>query len=59
MIVTHPASVELLDVLNFHSLEPFLSCLRDRKAMSVLLETSLGDIVIDLLVEAAPKLCKK
>jgi hypothetical protein len=27
--------------------------------MSVLLETSLGDIVIDLLVDAAPRLCEK
>jgi cyclophilin family peptidyl-prolyl cis-trans isomerase len=27
--------------------------------MSVLLETSLGDIVIDLLVDAAPKCCEK
>lgn len=27
--------------------------------MSVLLETSAGDIVIDLLVEHAPKLCEK
>lgn len=27
--------------------------------MSVLLETSLGDIVIDLLVEHAPKTCLK
>ena len=26
--------------------------------MSVLLETSLGDIVIDLEVEACPKLCE-
>lgn len=28
-------------------------------AMSVLLETSSGDIVIDLLVDYAPKLCEK
>ncbi len=28
-------------------------------AMSVLLETSAGDIVIDLLVDYAPKLCEK
>lgn len=27
--------------------------------MSVLLETSVGDIVIDLLVDHAPKLCEK
>lgn len=27
--------------------------------MSVLLETSLGEIVVDLLVENAPKLCEK
>lgn len=27
--------------------------------MSVLLETSAGDIVIDLLVDYAPKLCEK
>lgn len=27
--------------------------------MSVLLETSAGDIVIDLLVDHAPKLCEK
>jgi peptidyl-prolyl cis-trans isomerase-like 4 len=27
--------------------------------MSVLLETSLGDIVIDLLVDQAPKACEK
>ena len=27
--------------------------------MSVLLETSLGEIVIDLLVDAAPKCCEK
>jgi cyclophilin family peptidyl-prolyl cis-trans isomerase len=27
--------------------------------MSVLLETSLGDIVIDLLVDTAPKACEK
>ena len=27
--------------------------------MSVLLETSLGDIVIDLLVDVAPKACEK
>ena len=30
-----------------------------RRSMSVLLETSLGDIVIDLLVESAPKCCEK
>ena len=28
-------------------------------AMSVLLETSLGDITIDLLVDDAPKCCEK
>jgi hypothetical protein len=28
-------------------------------SMSVLLETSAGDIVIDLLVDHAPKLCEK
>jgi len=27
--------------------------------MSVLIETSAGDIVIDLLVDYAPKLCEK
>ena len=27
--------------------------------MSVLLETSVGDIVVDLLVDHAPKLCEK
>jgi len=27
--------------------------------MSVLLETSAGDIVIDLLVDYAPKMCEK
>ena len=27
--------------------------------MSVLLETTAGDIVVDLLVEHAPKLCEK
>jgi len=27
--------------------------------MSVLLETSAGDIVIDLLVDYSPKLCEK
>lgn len=27
--------------------------------MSVLLETSLGDIVIDLLVDESPKACEK
>jgi peptidyl-prolyl cis-trans isomerase-like 4 len=27
--------------------------------MSVLLETSLGDLVIDLLVDASPKACEK
>lgn len=27
--------------------------------MSVLLETSLGDLVIDLLVDTAPKACEK
>ena len=27
--------------------------------MSVLLETSLGDIVIDLLIDSAPKCCEK
>lgn len=27
--------------------------------MSVLLETSLGDIVIDLFVDSAPKACEK
>lgn len=38
---------------------------RDRRptsvtaAMSVLLETSLGDITIDLLVDDAPKCCEK
>lgn len=29
------------------------------QAMSVLLETSLGDITIDLLVDDAPKCCEK
>ncbi|KAJ6437256.1 Tyrosine-tRNA ligase [Purpureocillium lavendulum] len=33
--------------------------LRSGRAMSVLLETSMGDIVIDLLVDHAPKLCEK
>lgn len=28
-------------------------------AMSVLLETSAGDIVIDLLVDYVPKMCEK
>lgn len=28
-------------------------------AMSVLLETSLGDITIDLLVDDAPRCCEK
>jgi hypothetical protein len=28
-------------------------------AMSVLLETSLGDLVIDLLVDSSPKACEK
>jgi hypothetical protein len=28
-------------------------------AMSVLIETTAGDIVIDLLVDYAPKLCEK
>lgn len=27
--------------------------------MSVILETSLGDLVVDLLVEDAPKSCEK
>ena len=27
--------------------------------MSVILETSLGDLVVDLLVDNAPKLCEK
>jgi hypothetical protein len=30
-----------------------------RITMSVLLETSRGDLVIDLLVEVAPKTCEK
>jgi hypothetical protein len=30
-----------------------------KTVMSVLLETSAGDIVIDLLIEYAPKLCEK
>jgi hypothetical protein len=30
-----------------------------RRTMSVLLETSLGDITIDLLVDDAPKCCEK
>jgi peptidyl-prolyl cis-trans isomerase-like 4 len=29
------------------------------QTMSVLLETSLGDITIDLLVDDAPKCCEK
>lgn len=29
------------------------------RTMSVLLETSLGDITIDLLVDDAPKCCEK
>jgi peptidyl-prolyl cis-trans isomerase-like 4 len=29
------------------------------QTMSVLLETSLGDIIIDLLVDDAPKCCEK
>lgn len=32
---------------------------RPTPAMSVLVETSVGDIVIDLLVDHAPKLCEK
>ncbi|KAJ3472168.1 hypothetical protein NLG97_g11226 [Lecanicillium saksenae] len=32
---------------------------RTNATMSVLLETTVGDIVIDLLVEHAPKLCEK
>lgn len=32
---------------------------RLQNVMSVLLETSLGDIVIDLLVDASPKACEK
>ena len=44
---------------------PFLSLLHganhffQTSAMSALLETSLGDIVIDLLVDDAPKACDK
>jgi|TARA_R110002003_G_scaffold54_27_gene4887 hypothetical protein len=30
-----------------------------QKTMSVLLETSLGDITIDLLVDEAPQCCEK
>ena len=31
----------------------------DKPSMSALLETSLGDIVIDLLVDESPKACEK
>lgn len=43
-------------VNNSISRDPFS---RPTFSMSVLLETSLGDIVIDLLADAAPKLCQK
>ena len=43
-------SITLLNRQKYHARE---------NVMSVLLETSAGDIVIDLLVDYAPKLCEK
>lgn len=42
-----------------HNLSLSLSLSLFLSDMSVLLETSLGDIVVDLFVDAAPKLCEK
>lgn len=43
--------------LAFTTKHPFSA--QQTQAMSVLLETSLGDITIDLLVDDAPRCCEK
>ena len=36
-----------------------MGCCDIEQTMSVLLETSLGDLVVDLLVDHAPRACEK
>jgi hypothetical protein len=60
--ILHYTSLSLslfLTKLVCSKVQAFCFCATQFPAMSALLETSLGDIVIDLLVDDAPKACDK
>lgn len=54
-----PVSWQLVNSNEISIRTPYSPSLPPPSSMSVLLETSVGDIVIDLLADYAPKCCEK